>query len=424
MPTVRFTLDDAARHALTALRAQVAAAGSRCRATSPPSRSPPPPRCRTAARDALAAELRLLAIPSIWLATLGTVAGRPDELVLAAVVDAELLAVHAAVHDALAGRVRGPVAAYLPGTWLPHCVLATARPADAFAALHPVHAGAREGHRRRRLTPPCGARAPSPRCASAPHAEVGATPSTPRGRRPARPGAPGGPRAAPRAGRPGGAAPSPPSAPQARRPPSPRRATSGTRTPGSTSHQSAAPTPRRSPWCAPPKPAVPSRRPAPRRTRSCSRRTAPNASRTAASAGHRVGRAANQARASGAPTKSTPMSSTTNARTRSGRPEAATSPCSPPIECPTTTAGPISASSSTTSAASRCVVHGPRGTRPPVPTRVEPDDPAVVGEPPRDRPPRGGPTHEPVQHDDRWSRAAELDHAQLGAVGGPHGGLG
>ena len=65
-------------------------------------------------------------------------AGRPDELVLAAVVDAELLAVHAAVHDALAGRVKGPVAAYLPGSWLPHCVLATERPAAAFAALHPV----------------------------------------------------------------------------------------------------------------------------------------------------------------------------------------------------------------------------------------------------------------------------------------------
>jgi hypothetical protein len=58
--------------------------------------------------------------------------------VLAAVVDAELLAVHAAVHDALAGRVRGPVAAYLPGTWLPHCVLSTGRPSEAFAALHPV----------------------------------------------------------------------------------------------------------------------------------------------------------------------------------------------------------------------------------------------------------------------------------------------
>ena len=40
--------------------------------------------------------------------------------------------------NASAGRVRGPVAAYLPGTWLPHCVLATARPAEAFAALHPV----------------------------------------------------------------------------------------------------------------------------------------------------------------------------------------------------------------------------------------------------------------------------------------------
>jgi ferredoxin-NADP reductase len=65
-------------------------------------------------------------------------AGRPDELVFAAVVDAELLAVHGAVHDALAGRVRSPLAAYLPGTWLPHCVLATERPADAFALLHPV----------------------------------------------------------------------------------------------------------------------------------------------------------------------------------------------------------------------------------------------------------------------------------------------
>ena len=96
-------------------------------------RGPRPPQCPTAARAALAAELRLLALPSVWLATLGTVAGRPDELVLAAVVDAELLAVHAAVHDALAGRVRGPVAAYLPGAWLPHCVLAADHPAAAFA---------------------------------------------------------------------------------------------------------------------------------------------------------------------------------------------------------------------------------------------------------------------------------------------------
>ena len=128
MPTVRFTLDDAARHALTALRAQVAAAGIPVPDDEPAVTVAAAAAVPQSARDALAAELRLLAIPSVWLATLGTVAGRPDELVLAAVVDAELLAVHAAVHDALAGRVRGPVAAYLPGTWLPHCVLATARP--------------------------------------------------------------------------------------------------------------------------------------------------------------------------------------------------------------------------------------------------------------------------------------------------------
>ena len=91
-----------------------------------------------AARTALADELRVLALPTVWLATLGSTAGRSDELVLAAVVDAELLAVHTAVHDALAGRVRGPVAAYLPSAWLPHCVLGVSRPAAAFAALQPL----------------------------------------------------------------------------------------------------------------------------------------------------------------------------------------------------------------------------------------------------------------------------------------------
>lgn len=136
--TVRFTLDPDARTALTALRARVAAARIAVPSEEPSVTVAAAAVVPPAAREALDAELRLLAIPSIWLATLGTVAGRPDELVLAAVVDAELLAVHAAVHDALAGRVRGPVAAYLPGTWLPHCVLATAQPAAAFAALHPV----------------------------------------------------------------------------------------------------------------------------------------------------------------------------------------------------------------------------------------------------------------------------------------------
>ncbi len=136
--TVRFRLDDAACAELTALRSRVSAHGI-ATPTEPPSvivaaaGTIPPP-----AHEALAAEVRLLALPSIWLETLGTVAGRPDELVLAAVVDAELLAVHSAVHDALAGRVRSPVAAYLPGTWLPHCVLATERPAEAFGLLHPV----------------------------------------------------------------------------------------------------------------------------------------------------------------------------------------------------------------------------------------------------------------------------------------------
>jgi hypothetical protein len=133
---VRFRLDPDAVAALRALRARLPrhlAAADEPAVTVAAAAAVPP-----AARAALEAELRLLALPSIWLATLGTVAGRPDELVLAAVVDAELLAVHAAVHDALAGRVRGPVAAYLPGAWLPHCVLATERPAEAFTALHPV----------------------------------------------------------------------------------------------------------------------------------------------------------------------------------------------------------------------------------------------------------------------------------------------
>jgi hypothetical protein len=136
--TVRFLLYDDARHALAELRARLAAVGVPVPSDEPAVTVAAAAVVPPAAQDALAAELRLLAIPSVWLATLGTVAGRPDELVLAAVVDAELLAVHAAVHDALAGRVRGPVAAYLPGAWLPHCVLATARPAEAFAALHPV----------------------------------------------------------------------------------------------------------------------------------------------------------------------------------------------------------------------------------------------------------------------------------------------
>jgi hypothetical protein len=130
---VSFRLDPDARAALRELRARVGGPSTEPQVRVAAAASIPP-----AARAALADEVRVLALPSLWLATLGTVAGRPDELVLAAVVDAELLAVHQAVHDALAGRVKGPVAAYLPGTWLPHCVLAGTDPAGAFAALHPV----------------------------------------------------------------------------------------------------------------------------------------------------------------------------------------------------------------------------------------------------------------------------------------------
>jgi hypothetical protein len=135
---VRFRLDDGATAALGSLRAGAAAAGATVPADRPALTAAAACAIPRPARAALDDELRVLALPSVWLATLGATAGRPDELVLAAVVDAELLAVHAAVHDALAGRVRGPVAAYLPGAWLPHCVLTTSRVTAAFAALHPV----------------------------------------------------------------------------------------------------------------------------------------------------------------------------------------------------------------------------------------------------------------------------------------------
>ena len=136
--TVRFRLDAAAVAELVGLRGRLTTSGIGTPGDVPAVTAARAAKLPPAARSALEAELSTLALPSVWLATLGTVTGRPDELVLAAVVDAELLAVHAAVHDALAGRAQGPVAAYLPGAWLPHCVLATERPADAFAALHPV----------------------------------------------------------------------------------------------------------------------------------------------------------------------------------------------------------------------------------------------------------------------------------------------
>ena len=95
-----------------------------------------------ATRDALRADLARLSIPRLWLYNLGTFSSADHVLMLFAVVDTELLAVHSAVHDVLAGRVRQPSAYYLPGSWIPHCTLAQgiepAQVAAGFAALYPV----------------------------------------------------------------------------------------------------------------------------------------------------------------------------------------------------------------------------------------------------------------------------------------------
>ncbi|MGH3940799.1 MAG: 2'-5' RNA ligase family protein [Pseudonocardiaceae bacterium] len=94
------------------------------------------------ARDAVRQELAVLTLPGMWLSTLATFPTSKNVLMLAAVMDAELLAVHSAVHDALAGKVRQPSVLHLPGSWVPHCTLAQqitqTQLVTGFAALHPV----------------------------------------------------------------------------------------------------------------------------------------------------------------------------------------------------------------------------------------------------------------------------------------------
>jgi 2'-5' RNA ligase len=96
----------------------------------------------TRTRETLRADLALLWPPSLWLYTLGTFPTEQNALFLGAVVDTELLAVHSAAHDTLAGAVRQPWAYYLPGAWVPHCTLAedltAAQLAAGLAALHPI----------------------------------------------------------------------------------------------------------------------------------------------------------------------------------------------------------------------------------------------------------------------------------------------
>ncbi|NUT47074.1 MAG: 2'-5' RNA ligase family protein [Saccharothrix sp.] len=92
------------------------------------------PRVRAELRE----DLSRLWLPDVWLHTLSATG---NALQLGAVVDAELLAVHSAVHDVLAGRVKHPNAQHLPGSWLPHCTLLTGEDDEvkaAFAELHPI----------------------------------------------------------------------------------------------------------------------------------------------------------------------------------------------------------------------------------------------------------------------------------------------
>jgi hypothetical protein len=135
--------DDAAETAVRALRQRLAQAG----VPSADGRRPHvvfavAGTIPQAARRELATDLRRLAMPRLWLYTLGTFPNSDNTLFLGAVTDAELLAVHVAVHDTLAGRVRDPWAANLPGAWVPHCALAhditPSQLATGFAALHPV----------------------------------------------------------------------------------------------------------------------------------------------------------------------------------------------------------------------------------------------------------------------------------------------
>lgn len=104
-----------------------------------------------AARRSVGAEIALLSVPSLWLYTLGTFPGEEAVLLLGAVVDTEVLALHAAVHDCLAGRVTNPSAYYFPGAWIPHCTLAQglsrgqlAAGFDALLPMDPIRASITE----------------------------------------------------------------------------------------------------------------------------------------------------------------------------------------------------------------------------------------------------------------------------------------
>lgn len=142
-----FFLDPHAAAQVTELRARLALQGVPVSSAAPSVRFARGAAIPAKARGELTVELRRLVLPELWLAVLGTILTEAPRLVLAAVTDTELLATHAGVHDALAGRVRQPSARYLPGSWLPHCPLSreietTELPAalEAVGAVRPIRA--------------------------------------------------------------------------------------------------------------------------------------------------------------------------------------------------------------------------------------------------------------------------------------------
>jgi hypothetical protein len=142
-----FFLDEPSAAKIMELRARLALRGVPVPAAAPSVRFARGAAIPAKVRGQLTADLRRLVLPELWFAVLGTILTGEPRLVLAAVTDTELLAAHAGVHDALAGRVREPAAGYLPGSWLPHCVLsrpiaAHQLPAalDALDAVEPVRA--------------------------------------------------------------------------------------------------------------------------------------------------------------------------------------------------------------------------------------------------------------------------------------------
>jgi hypothetical protein len=139
---VDFFLDDASAATVMELRARLALAGVPVPSSAPSVRFARGAAIPAKIREKLAAELRVLVLPEIWLAVLGTILVAEPRLVLTAVTDTELLATHSSVHDALAGRVREPSGRYLPGSWLPHCALSRELAAEAIPgaieSLRPV----------------------------------------------------------------------------------------------------------------------------------------------------------------------------------------------------------------------------------------------------------------------------------------------